>query len=235
MNAQTYFYIEDQYFVGNEKLGTAILQAFDRRPGLLGIVVIAAEACVSDFDLGRFGNPPKFDPPPFNIIGHRRRRFIDPLREKLGSRLLVFERLGKDLAGLPSDEGATAYIHSKLVFVDDEAALIGSVNSNHRSWYHDSEVDATLVDTKGPGGAAEADRGWVRQFRCQVWKNHLGRDCHGDIATDLLRWKRVAANQLPTPGATDSPLVRLYDNPPQGIHPPGRFDDVLWSLLYDPI
>src|SRR5205807_8834577 len=98
----------------------------------------------------------------------RRRDSRNPLASSFPDRLLIFERLGGG-----STIGPTAYVHSKLLIVDDEASFIGSVNSSRRSWFHDSEIDATIVDMGGPGGVAPGTRGVVREFRCALWSDHL--------------------------------------------------------------
>lgn len=127
-SARQFFYMEDQYFVGSPKMEAAIRDALSS--GAIGIINIASEPSVGDLpDL------------PF-----RRRAFLAPLVNQFPDQFLVFERLGN---GSPIGPGA--YVHTKLLIVDDEAALIGSVNSSRRSWSHDSEIDATIVDVTGRG------------------------------------------------------------------------------------
>jgi phosphatidylserine/phosphatidylglycerophosphate/cardiolipin synthase-like enzyme len=114
-------------------------------------------------------------------------------------RFLVFERLGGG-----STLGPTAYVHSKLLIVDDEAAFIGSPNSSRRSWFHDSEIHATIVDTKGPGGTAPGTRGIVRDFRCDLWSEHLMIDpaLLGNFATSLTIWQAVISGKFLLLGGT---------------------------------
>jgi phosphatidylserine/phosphatidylglycerophosphate/cardiolipin synthase-like enzyme len=176
-NARQFFYMEDQYFVGSPMMEAAIRSALASNPNLVGIVVIAAEFSVGDLpDL------------PF-----RRRAFLAPLSNDFPGRLLVFERLGNG-----SPIGPTAYVHTKLLIVDDEAAFIGSVNSSRRSWFHDSEIDATIVDRNGAGGTAAGTRGWVRDFRCEMWSRHLTipSTALGDISTSLGFWRAVVSGQF---------------------------------------
>jgi phosphatidylserine/phosphatidylglycerophosphate/cardiolipin synthase-like enzyme len=176
-SARQFFYMEDQYFVGSPKMKTAVNNALSSNPTLTGIIVIAAENSVSDLP----------------DVAFRRRDFLGPLVSSFPDRLLVFERLGSG-----STIGPTAYVHSKLLIVDDEAAFIGSVNSNRRSWFHDSEIDATIVDSTGPGGIAPGTRGWVRDFRCSLWAQHLNLSSAllGDFATCLTFWQAVISGQL---------------------------------------
>lgn len=191
-SARKFFYMEDQYFVGSPKMASAIRAALFLNPTLIGIIVIAAEDSVNDLpDL------------PFN-----RRLFLQPLANSFPNRFLVFERLGGG-----STTGPTAYLHSKLLIVDDEAAFIGSVNSNCRSWSHDSEIDATIVDTSGPGGIASGTRGVVRDFRCNLWSQHFTLDSAllGDFAFCLGLWKAIISGQLVLPGGSGAVSVRPYN------------------------
>jgi len=176
-NARQFFYMEDQYFVGSPKMATAIKDAMSSNPTLTGIIVIAAENSVADLP----------------DVAFRRRDFLRPLVTSFPGRLLVFERLGGG-----STIGPTAYVHSKLLIVDDEAAFIGSVNSNRRSWFHDSEIDATIVDSTGPGGTAPGTRGFARDFRCTLWAQHLNLSSAllGDVATSLTFWQAVISGAL---------------------------------------
>ena len=185
-SARGFFYIEDQYFVGSPKMADAIRDALSANLFLVGIVVIAAEDSVSDLP----------------DVGFRRRAFIGQIATAFPGRLLVFERLGSG-----STKGATAYVHSKLVIVDDEVAFIGSVNSNRRSWFHDSEIDATIVDTTGPGGTTLGTRGWARNLRCELWSRHLNVSTAllGDWFVDVGLWRGVLS------GRTSGTSVRPYD------------------------
>jgi phosphatidylserine/phosphatidylglycerophosphate/cardiolipin synthase-like enzyme len=197
-SARQFFYMEDQYFVGSPKMTTAINDAMTANPALTGIVVIAAEDSVADLP----------------DIAFRRRDFLRPLVTKFPGRLLVFERLGGG-----STIGPTAYVHSKLLIVDDEAAFIGSVNSNRRSWFHDSEIDATIVDSTGSGGAAPGSRGWVRDFRCNLWSQHLNLSSAilGDFPTSLTFWQAVLSGSFVLIGGTLTDIsgtvsVRAYSS-----------------------
>jgi phosphatidylserine/phosphatidylglycerophosphate/cardiolipin synthase-like enzyme len=176
-SARQFFYMEDQYFVGSRKMRDAIHDALTQNPTLIGIIVIAAENSVADLP----------------DVAFRRRDFLNPLATAFQGRLLIFERLGGG-----STIGPTAYVHSKLLIVDDEAAFIGSVNSNRRSWFHDSEIDATLVDQNGPGGTAPGNRGVVRDFRCNLWSQHFNLDpaLLGDFAFCLQIWQAIISGQF---------------------------------------
>jgi phosphatidylserine/phosphatidylglycerophosphate/cardiolipin synthase-like enzyme len=204
-NARRYIYIEDQYCVGSPAMRSALQDALTSTdfPNLVVIFVIAAEDSVADLpDL------------PF-----RRREFFRFLLGIAPDRVLIFERLG---AGSPT--GPTAYVHSKLVIVDDDAAFIGSVNSSRRSWSHDSEVDATLVDR---GGAT------VRDFRSELWARHLvvlSAPALADPNVGIAIWKAIA-----TVGRVGV-SVRRYDvfAVPVRLPLPDAVLNKYWDFLADP-
>ena len=217
-SARQFFYMEDQYLVGSRKMTTAINNAMSSNKALIGILVIAAEDSVADLP----------------DVAFRRRDFLRPLVTAFPDRFLVFERLG---AG-GSTTGSRAYVHSKLLIVDDEAAFIGSVNSNRRSWFHDSEIDATIVDKTGRGGTTPGTRGWVRDFRCNLWSQHLNLSSAvlGDFATSLPFWQAVISGSPST-----TPSVRVYNAtavvPRYAIKGKAVPDDLLqkaWDTFEDP-
>ncbi len=43
------------------------------------------------------------------------------------------------------------YVHAKVCVMDDVWATVGSDNFNRRSWTHDSELSAVVIDSAGPG------------------------------------------------------------------------------------
>ncbi|MCM3921979.1 phospholipase D-like domain-containing protein [Frankia sp. AiPs1] len=224
LSSRSYFFMEDQYFVGDPRLGAAIRSALTR--GSTGIVVIAAEDSVEDLP----------------DVAFRRRAFIDPIAAAFPGRFLVFEAVGDD----GTSTGPHAYVHAKMVLVDDEALVIGSMNSSRRSWTHDSEVMAALVDQNGPAGTGPGSPGFAKTVRMDLWSRHLRPT--GFIAVPvpieplpaaLLAWTAAAA------GVTGL-SVRPY--PPPGAPPPRpheRFGpvnamvldpllDIAWNTILDP-
>jgi len=217
-SARQFFYMEDQYFVGSPKMAAAIHDALTLSPGLVGIVVTTPVDSADDLP----------------DLAFRRREFIRPIVTAFPGRFLVFERLG---GGSPT--GPTAYVHSKVLIVDDEAAFIGAVNSSRRSWFHDSEIDATIVDTTGPGGTSPGTGGWVRNLRCELWSRHLKVSAAvlGDVPTDVDLWRGVLA------GTNLGTSVRPYDATAAvprykigGVVPVANpLLDMAWNNLEDPM
>ena len=168
-NCRNYFYAEDQYGVGNTELGRAIWRAFTNGANY-GVIVLANGAAVSDIP----------------EISYRRWQFWAKFYPLIRARkLLVFERVGDDGSPL----GPHAYVHSKLVIVDDEAATIASVNQNRRSWYHDSELACLVTDAPD----------LIRGMRVGIWSHHLTnlgpRDNIRDPAAALQIWRSVYDGQ----------------------------------------
>jgi phosphatidylserine/phosphatidylglycerophosphate/cardiolipin synthase-like enzyme len=56
------------------------------------------------------------------------------------------------------------YVHAKLMIIDDEFVLIGSANVNQKSMTHDSELDVGIVD---------ADGIFAKDLRKALWAEHL--------------------------------------------------------------
>jgi phosphatidylserine/phosphatidylglycerophosphate/cardiolipin synthase-like enzyme len=121
-------------------------------------------------------------------------------------------------AGLP------VYVHAKVVVVDDVWATVGSDNFNLRSWTHDSEVTAAVLDTQrdprtpvDPGGLRDGARRFARQLRLDLMREHLDRTgepdepelTDPDQAAELIRRSAAA-------------LDAWYDGGCAGPRPPGR-------------
>ena len=102
-------------------------------------------------------------------VGYRRRAMLRPLVDVFPGRFFVFERIGNDT----TTTGPTAYVHCKLSIVDDVAAVIGSANSNYRSWTHDSEIMLTMIDPGGPGSLDPKDWRPIRAMRAAIWEHQL--------------------------------------------------------------
>lgn len=96
------------------------------------------------------------------------------------------------------------YVHSKLMIIDDDIALIGSANINDRSQLgsHDSEIAMIVQDTTKVASVLAGEPRQVSQFayslRTAIFKEHLGttdeeiiRDPLGDTFSN--EWISCAA------------------------------------------
>ena len=68
--------------------------------------------------------------------------------------------------GIENHAGTPVYVHAKACVVDDTWATIGSDNFNRRSWTHDSELSAVVVDEAGD---------YARDLRLTLAAEHLDR------------------------------------------------------------
>lgn len=117
-----------------------------------------------------------------------------------------FDRLGAlgewpnfTLAGIAAvgDDGVrrNIYVHAKAMLVDDVWATIGSCNIGGRSFFGDTELNASFHD-----------RAVVRALRCDLLAEHLERDTSGldDVAALRLYGQMARANSVrATTGAED--------------------------------
>jgi phosphatidylserine/phosphatidylglycerophosphate/cardiolipin synthase-like enzyme len=98
-------------------------------------------------------------------------------------------------------------VHAKACVIDDTWSTIGSDNFNRRSWTHDSELSAVVIDR---------DASYARRLRLTLAAEHLERspdemdDCV-DAAGMFAAYAECAAR-----------LDEWYDDGRQGPKPPGR-------------
>ena len=124
--ARRFIYIEDQYLVSIE-----IRQALQAAlPNIQLLTILIPHGSITD--MGNIGAELG------EQVNFRRQQFIAPLKTAGGSKVRVF---------FLNPPGAwNTYVHSKMMVVDDEFAIIGSANLNRRSLTHDSEVTAAIFD-----------------------------------------------------------------------------------------
>jgi phosphatidylserine/phosphatidylglycerophosphate/cardiolipin synthase-like enzyme len=145
-HARRLVYVEDQYLWGHH-IGDVFTQALRDQPELYVVAVIPMHP---DRD-GRLDRAAE-------LLG--RRRAIERMMDAAHDRIAVF--------GIENHAGTPIYVHAKTCMVDDTWSTIGSDNFNRRSWTHDSELSAVVVDT-GPGD-------YVRRLRMALAAEHLDRE-----------------------------------------------------------
>jgi len=74
--------------------------------------------------------------------------------------------------------GEDIYVHAKTLVIDDRYAVIGTANINRRSMTTDTEigiavVDSTIDNAKIGGRSVQVCR-FAREYRRQLWQEHLG-------------------------------------------------------------
>ena len=222
-NARRFIYTECQYFTGAPALTEALIAAL---PNIEHLTILLTHWELSDL--------------PF--VNSRRRRFLRALTANPEHahkvRFFTLQPEGNTLSFQKGLERHT-YVHSKVWIIDDEFAVIGSVNSNQRSWMHDSEVAAGIYDASADGSNRAP---LPHSLRIELWQEHLNmRTPEG--AAELRDGVAGAAHWLQPPKGA---RVRPYDmnernqrgENDQGLpFPFPRFladSDLVWNNIFDP-
>jgi phosphatidylserine/phosphatidylglycerophosphate/cardiolipin synthase-like enzyme len=188
--AERVVYVEDQYFWGHgvaEPFETALLE----HPELRLVVVIPLVP-----DIAGLNRIPQ-------ILG--RERALRRLMQVAPGRVAAY--------GIENHAGTPVYVHAKVCVIDDVWASTGSDNFNRRSWTHDSELSAVVLD---------AD--YALDLRLTLAAEHLDR--LGEVAEGGLR--EVMADCIDPAGHYDAyaaSATRLEEwqaGGRVGERPPGR-------------
>ncbi len=195
--AQDLVYVEDQY-LWSVDVARTFVEALRERPGLR---VIAVLPHVPDQSAPLSRLPQQFG-----------------RNEALG--MLLRAGPGRVAAyGVENHAGLPVYVHAKVCVMDDCWATIGSDNFNRRSWTHDSELSAVVIDESG-----DAHSPYARSLRLTLAAEHLDRDVSG-AGTDLVA--RMAdcvagADMFDTFAGSAAALQAWHDGGRVGERPPGR-------------
>ncbi|GAB3652675.1 phospholipase D-like domain-containing protein [Nocardioides korecus] len=166
--ARRLVYVEDQYLWGHQ-VGDVFTEALRLNPGLR-IVAVVPQFTDQEGFLARVPQ----------MLG--RSRAMRQMLEAAPGRVAVY--------GLENHDSVPVYVHAKVCVMDDAWATVGSDNFNRRSWTHDSELSAVVVDN-----SADDHSPYARRLRLALAAEHLDRPFDGD--TEL----GVAVRA--TPGARD--------------------------------
>jgi phosphatidylserine/phosphatidylglycerophosphate/cardiolipin synthase-like enzyme len=109
--------------------------------------------------------------------------------------------------GIENHAGTPVYVHAKTCVVDDTWATIGSDNFNRRSWTHDSELSAVVMDPAGD---------YARKLRLGLAAEHLDRS-PGDMDDCV-----DAAGMFAAYAECADALDRWHAGGTAGPRPPGR-------------
>jgi len=113
--------------------------------------------------------------------------------------------------GIENHAGTPVYVHAKVCVIDDTWASIGSDNFNRRSWTHDSELSAVVLDR------AEDGDGYARRLRLTLAAEHLDR-AEEDVADDCADPERTFAAYAECAARLDA----WHEGGRVGPRPPGR-------------
>jgi phosphatidylserine/phosphatidylglycerophosphate/cardiolipin synthase-like enzyme len=184
--ARRLVYVEDQYLWGHH-VGDVFTEALREQPDLHVVAVIPMHPDVA----GRLSRTSE-------LLG--RRRAIQRMLDAAPDRVAVF--------GIENHAGTPVYVHAKTCVVDDTWVTIGSDNFNRRSWTHDSELSAVVLD-RGAGDFA-------RRLRLTLAAEHLDREA-GDVADC-----GEPADMVATFASSAERLDAWHAGGRQGQRPPGR-------------
>ncbi|HEX6248286.1 MAG TPA: phospholipase D-like domain-containing protein, partial [Nocardioidaceae bacterium] len=197
--ARRLVYVEDQYL-----WSTAVARVFAealRREPLLHLVAVVPRFPDQDNRLSL----------PAAVLGHA--QALRAVRDAGGDRVQVLD--------VENHAGEPVYVHAKVCVVDDVWASVGSDNFNRRSWTHDSELTAAVLDEQrdgrspaDPAGLGDGARVFARDLRLRLWREHLDRV--GDRG--LLDPDEAVEAVRSTAAALDT----WYAGGCSGVRPPGR-------------
>lgn len=194
-------YIEDQY-LWSVDVARVFAAALRRKPNLR-LVVVVPKHLDDDSALTI----------PSALLGHS--AALEVIRAAGGDRVLVLD--------IENDRGIPVYVHSKVCIIDDVWTAVGSDNFNRRSWTHDSELTAAIVDEErddreplDPAGLGDGARTHARNLRLELIREHLGR-ADGDDA-DLVDPQQF----FDAISASATALDEWHHNPSSGPRPAGR-------------
>ncbi len=214
--ARRMVYVEDQYLWGHH-VARMLVTALEKHPDLF---IIGVVPMYSDLE-GVFGRLPQRE---------GQRRAMQDLARMAPDRVAIY--------GLENHAGTPVYVHAKACVIDDTWTTIGSDNFNRRSWTHDSELSAVVIDQEGEFG---------RRLRLTLAAEHLDREA--DDVSAVMADCLEPADMFATYAASAARLDAWWDAGRTGPRPSGRlrrlqppelgplaraFASVPYALLHDP-
>jgi phosphatidylserine/phosphatidylglycerophosphate/cardiolipin synthase-like enzyme len=196
--ARKLIYVEDQYLWG-QHVGDVFTEALHDNPGLHVVAVVPLFTDQSGF----MARSPQ-------MLG--RARAMRQMTDAAPDRVAIY--------GIENHESTPVYVHAKVCLIDDIWSTVGSDNFNRRSWTHDSELSAVVVDPSADDHSPHA-----RRLRLTLAAEHLDRSVDDEHPDSLLE---VMSDCVDAPGmfaAYDETAKRLdawHDGGCVGDRPPGR-------------
>jgi phosphatidylserine/phosphatidylglycerophosphate/cardiolipin synthase-like enzyme len=119
--------------------------------------------------------------------------------------------------GIENHQGTPVYVHAKVCVMDDVWATVGSDNFNRRSWTHDSELSAVVVD---PSGSDHSP--YARRLRLTLAAEHLDRSVDSESLLSVMEDCVDATGMFTAFEETARRLDEWHDGGQVGDRPPGR-------------
>ncbi|GGB65961.1 phospholipase D [Knoellia flava TL1] len=123
--------------------------------------------------------------------------------------------------GIENHAGWPVYVHAKVVVIDDWYATIGSDNVNRRSWSHDSELAALVVDDAGTDHSP-----FARSLRLRLAAEHLDRPLTGPEHDAAMADCVPAAGMFAAYAEAGERLRAWHEGGMLGTRPSGRLRPV---------
>ena len=206
LKARRLVYVEDQYLWGHH-VGDVFTDALRREPGLHVIAVVPLQP-----DLEGASRAPQ-------LLG--RRRAMTEMMAAGRGRVAFY--------GIENHAGTPVYVHAKACVVDDIWASVGSDNFNRRSWTHDSELSAVVVDRSTYGDDDGEHGAYARRLRLALAAEHLDRSFDPEVdASDEASLLAVMADcvdpldMFEAYAATARAVDAWHEGGRRGPRPPGR-------------
>lgn len=123
--------------------------------------------------------------------------------------------------GIENHAGWPTYVHAKVVIIDDWYATIGSDNINRRSWSHDSELAALVLDESGTEHSP-----FARSLRLRLAAEHLDRPLSGSAHDAAMADCIPASGMFEAYAVAAAALQAWRDDGMVGPRPAGRLRPV---------
>jgi phosphatidylserine/phosphatidylglycerophosphate/cardiolipin synthase-like enzyme len=193
--ARQLIYIEDQYLWGHQ-VGDLFTEALRRHPDLHVIAVVP-----------QFTDQAGFMARTPQMLG--RARAMRQMTDAASDRVAIY--------GIENHAGTPVYVHAKVCAIDDVWASVGSDNFNRRSWTHDSELSAVVVDP-----SAGDHSPYARRLRLSLAAEHLDREVDQDSLLGVMEDCVDAADMFAAYDEVARRLDDWHDGGRIGERPPGR-------------
>nr|WP_246416389.1 phospholipase D-like domain-containing protein [Nocardioides luti] len=156
--ARRIIYVEDQYLWGKH-VGKVFTDSLRQHADLRVVAVVPLHPDVE----GAFSRTPQ-------LVGRARamREMADAAPGRVG------------IYGLENHAGTPVYVHAKTCVIDDAWTTIGSDNFNRRSWTHDSELSAVVIDR------SQEVPNYALRHRLTLAAEHLDRAVTPETLLDVM-------------------------------------------------
>lgn len=154
-NTSEYIYLEDQYLVESERMGSypsiaEVLAATIARPTFKKMIILVPGAGSLQGELCQ--------------VWRRRVKFWQQLGPKAASKVAIYS--------YRADPESPYLVHSKTWIFDDRFTVIGSANCNRRGYSHDSEIAVGIADPTPEKGMLP----FAQELRVNLWLKHFNRN-----------------------------------------------------------